>query len=47
MDPKAQTKLVRCTKEKILDVADDLRKGSSTYKQWMGLNYQKIIINSY
>lgn len=35
--PKAQTKLVRCTKGKILDVAVDLRKGSSTYKQWVSV----------
>lgn len=36
-NPKAQTKLVRCTKGKILDVAVDLRKGSPTYKQWVGV----------
>jgi dTDP-4-dehydrorhamnose reductase/dTDP-4-dehydrorhamnose 3,5-epimerase len=36
-NPKAQTKLVRCTKGKILDVAVDLRKRSSTYKQWVGV----------
>ena len=36
-NPKAQLKLVRCTKGKILDVAVDLRKGSSTYKQWVGV----------
>ena len=35
-NPKAQTKVVRCTKGKILEVAVDLRKGSSTYKQWVG-----------
>ena len=37
INPKAQTKLVRCTKGKILCVAVDLRKGSSTYKQWVGV----------
>lgn len=37
INPKAQTKLVRCTKGKILDVAVDLRKGSSTYKKWVGV----------
>jgi len=36
-NPKAQTKLVRCTKGRILDIAVDLRKGSSTYKQWVGV----------
>lgn len=34
---KAQTKLVRCTKGKILDVAVDLRKGSPTYKKWISV----------
>ena len=29
--PKAQTKLISCTKGEILDVAVDLRKGSPTY----------------
>ncbi|MDW7657233.1 MAG: dTDP-4-dehydrorhamnose reductase [Bacillota bacterium] len=36
-NPKAQTKLIRCTKGKILDVAVDLRKGSPTYKKWTGV----------
>lgn len=36
-NPKAQTKLVRCTKGKIFDVVVDLRKGSSTYKKWIGV----------
>lgn len=35
IDPKAQSKLVRCTKGKILDVAVDLRKDSPTYKKWI------------
>ncbi len=36
-NPKAQTKLVRCTKGKILDVAVDLRKSSATYKKWVSV----------
>jgi dTDP-4-dehydrorhamnose reductase/dTDP-4-dehydrorhamnose 3,5-epimerase len=37
LDPKAQTKLVRCTKGEILDVAVDLREGSPTYKKWVAV----------
>ena len=33
-NPKAQSKLVYCTKGKALDFAVDLRKYSATYKQW-------------
>lgn len=32
--PKAQAKLVRCTKGKVFDVAVDLRKNSETYGKW-------------
>lgn len=32
--PKAQAKLIRCTRGAVLDVAVDLRTGSSTYAQW-------------
>lgn len=35
INPKAQTKLIRCTRGKILDVAVDIRKGSPTYKRWI------------
>lgn len=34
--PKAQAKLVRCSKGKILDVAVDIRKGSQTFGKWVG-----------
>jgi len=36
-NPKAQSKLIRCTKGKILDVAVDLRKNSLTYKKWISV----------
>ena len=36
-NPKAQTKLIRCTKGKIIDVAVDLRKNSPTYKKWIAV----------
>lgn len=34
---KAQAKLVRCVRGAVLDVAVDLRHGSPTYKQWVGV----------
>ena len=37
INPKAQTKLIRCTKGEILDVAVDLRVGSPTYKEWVSI----------
>jgi len=37
MSPKAQTKLVRCTRGKVLDVAVDLRRSSNTYKKWFSI----------
>ncbi|TDO94085.1 dTDP-4-dehydrorhamnose 3,5-epimerase [Halanaerobium saccharolyticum] len=37
LEPRAQTKLVRCTRGSIYDVAVDLREGSSTYKKWFGV----------
>jgi len=36
-DPYAQSKLVRCTRGSILDVAVDLRKGSDTYLKWVAV----------
>jgi dTDP-4-dehydrorhamnose 3,5-epimerase len=36
-EPYSQTKLVRCTRGKIWDVAVDLRKSSPTYLKWFGL----------
>ena len=37
VEPKAQTKLVRCTRGSILDVAVDLRKGSPTFQKWVSV----------
>ena len=36
-NPKAQTKLVRCTKGVVMDYAVDLRKNSKTYKKWVSI----------
>lgn len=35
--PHAQTKLVRCGRGALFDVAVDIRKGSPTYGQWVGV----------
>lgn len=35
--PKAQAKLVRCTRGRVLDVAVDLRRDSDTYKKWFSV----------
>jgi dTDP-4-dehydrorhamnose 3,5-epimerase len=35
--PRAQDKLVRCTRGAVLDVAVDIRAGSPAYGQWLGV----------
>jgi dTDP-4-dehydrorhamnose 3,5-epimerase len=35
--PRAQDKLVRCSRGAILDVAVDIRTGSPTYAEWVGV----------
>ncbi len=35
--PKAQAKLVRCSRGKIFDVAVDIRKNSKTFGKWVGV----------
>lgn len=37
LNPKAQSKLIRCTRGAIFDVAVDIRKGSPNYGEWYGL----------
>lgn len=48
-NPKAQTKLVRCTKGSILDVAVDLRKSSPTYLKHFSIilsadNHKQLLV---
>ncbi len=35
--PRAQDKLVRCSRGAVLDVAVDIRAGSATYAHWVGV----------
>ena len=47
--PYEETKLIRCTQGALYDVIIDLRRGSPTYKQWMGVeltakNYKMLYV---
>jgi len=44
--PHGEGKLVRCTQGRIFDVVVDLRKGSPTYMQWVGLELSAEGANS-
>ncbi|MEN1967753.1 dTDP-4-dehydrorhamnose 3,5-epimerase [Lentibacillus sp. N15] len=37
LNPKAQAKIVRCTRGAIFDVAVDIRKGSPEFGKWVGV----------
>ena len=37
LEPKAQAKLVRCTKGEVFDVLVDIRKDSETYSEWSSI----------
>ncbi len=38
INPKPQSKLVRCTRGEVFDVVVDLRKDSPTFKKWIGVH---------
>lgn len=49
MNPRAQSKLLRCTRGRLLDTAVDIRKGSPNYMKWVsvelsGENKRQIFI---
>lgn len=49
LNPKAQTKLVRCTSGAIYDVVLDIRKGSPTFGKWQGFilsahNHRQLLV---
>ena len=37
LEPKAQAKLIRCTKGEVFDVLVDIRKNSDTYGEWASI----------
>jgi dTDP-4-dehydrorhamnose 3,5-epimerase len=45
-DPHGEGKLIRCTRGRIFDVAVDLRRDSSTYRQWVSIELSADGIHS-
>ena len=41
INPRAQTKLIRCTRGAIMDTVVDLRKGSDTYLKWFSIELSR------
>mgnify|MGYP001191839136 CR=1 FL=1 len=42
LNPRAQTKLIRCTRGSIYDVVVDIRKNSPTFKKWVGIEINAV-----
>ena len=50
-NPRAQAKIVRCARGKILDISVDIRRGSPTYCKWVSIelsedNFKQVYIPS-
>ena len=51
LNPHAQSKIIRCSRGRILDVAVDFRAGSPTYREWISVelsaeNFRQLYIPS-
>lgn len=45
-DPHGETKLVRASRGRVFDVAADLRPGSATWGQWLGVELDARMMNA-